>query len=173
MNRHDFLKLIGSQSGNADYIPVACLLKTGYGVAGYFNTALNDEFTDTCVLINARVVELNEGDTGSRRGAIHDFNEFLEEIVGRMSRKGAGKTDAGKTKDAGDDDEDAVRQSASRLGKAIPLTALSFDEIAVLYPVSQITTLMQRVGEEQASVPTFLDFDNRSIVLKLLRTRLW
>ena len=36
MGRDDFIKLIGADSGNAEYLPVAFLLKSAYAGLGYF-----------------------------------------------------------------------------------------------------------------------------------------
>lgn len=165
MNRQDFLKLIGAKSGQADYLPVACLLKTGYACAGFFNSALNDDFTDTCVLVNARLIELVGVKHESQRSAIHDFNEFLENVVTEVLQGAEG-------------DVDSLFSDDPRFGKSIPLSAISFGDISVVYPVGHISTLMRRVEEDHTeqksgSIPTFLDFENKSVVLKILRTKLW
>lgn len=165
MNRQDFLKLIGAKSGQADYLPVACLLKTGYACAGFFNSALNDDFTNTCVLVNARLIELAGVTHETQRSAIHDFNEFIESVVTGVLQGSEG-------------DVDSLFSDDPRFGKSMPLSALSFDDIAVVYPVGHISTLMRRVEEDQTvkhagDVPTFLDFENKSVVLKILRTKLW
>jgi hypothetical protein len=64
----------------------------------------------------------------------------------------------------------------------IPLTAIPVSEIAMLYPVAQIARLLksaQRVSQgtsgslTMSEVPTFLDFNNKSIVLKVLRAKIW
>jgi hypothetical protein len=163
MKKVDFIRLIGGNSANAEYLPVACLLANGYGCAGYFVPSINEEFTDTCVLVNARLIDLKGAGSHPRR-SIEDFNEFLEEIVRKTYQKKEGFADNV------DDDVDGY-------GRTIPLMAVGYEEITLLYPVTHISTLMRRAAEEKPpaanSLPTFLDFDNRSIVLKLLRTKLW
>lgn len=161
MNAADFRKLIGANNGNSDYIPVVCLLTTGYGCAGYFSSVLNDDLQDTCVLLNARLVELNHGE--APRNRINDFNDFIEDIVAQHYGKQTDKL-----------------PPTELYGSSIPLTAVPFGEIALLYPVAHIASLMKRTIEElhpqtnsTPSVPTFLDFDNKSIVVKVLRTKLW
>lgn len=165
MNRQDFLKLIGAKSGQADYLPVACLLKTGYACAGFFNSALNDDFSQTCVLVNARLIELAGVAHEAQRSAIHDFNEFIENVVAGVLQGSEG-------------DFDSLFSDDPRFGKSIPLSAISFEDISVVYPVGHISTLMRRVEEDQTgsqsgNIPTFLDFENKSVVLKILRTKLW
>jgi len=158
MNRADFLKLIGSQPGCTDYIPVAVLLKNGYGVAGYFNTPVNEDFAGTCVLVNARLIDLSQ--SVSERRAIHNFGDFLQEISTRLVQQD-------------DVAEEAELDSTELLGKSVPLSAISFEEIAVVYPVSRISALMRKVEEDQDRIPTFLDFENRSVIVKLLKTKIW
>jgi hypothetical protein len=158
MLRSDFLKLIGSQPGTSDYIPVAVLLRNGYGVAGYYNTPVNEEFAQTCLLVNARLIDLQHK-TDDRRG-IHDFGEFLQEISTRLVQQD-------------DASEEAELDSSGLLGKSIPLTAVPYEEIAVVYPVSRISALMRRVEEDEHRLPTFLDFENRSVIVKLLKAKIW
>ena len=63
----------------------------------------------------------------------------------------------------------------------IPLTAIPVSEIAMLYPVAHIAKLLKtakRVAQgdrsgAMAEVPTFLDFNNKSVVLKVLRAKIW
>ena len=160
MRRKDFIKLIGAHSGNADYLPVACLLTSGYACAGYYNSALNEEFEDACVLVNARLVDVRDNPKVGERAAIQDFNHFIEEIVTGIVQ-------------AGDGDPDAFLSPGDQYGRSIPLTALSYTEISVVYPVSHIGTLMRRVEEDEQKIPTFLDFERKSIVLKILKTKLW
>ncbi|WP_010581806.1 hypothetical protein [Schlesneria paludicola] len=168
MQRDEFLKLIGSKSDGTEYIPVACLLKNGYACAGYVNQSINEPFNDTCLLINARMVDLREPSRRTERGAIHDFGDFLEEFVTGMMDK---------TPHDRDPLEDASGGAHERFGKCIPLTAVSFDEIAVVYPVARIGNLLRQVTVETKAdpqqVPSFLDFEKRSVVLKVLRTKLW
>ena len=165
MLRADFLRLIGAQEGAADYIPVACLLRNGQACAGYFNSQVNDDFTATCILVNSRLVDFQGTRNAQSRTAIHDFNEFLEQVT-----VGAYTADAEEGDFFGEHDE--------RLGKSIPLTAIDYAEIAVVYPISQIRVLMRRVEQDDnvqtaSSVPSFLDFDRKSVILQVLRTRLW
>ena len=168
MQRDEFLKLIGGKSDGTEYIPVACLLKNGYACAGYVNQAVNDPFTDLCLLVNARMVDLREPSRRTERGAIHDFSEFLEEFVIGMMDK------ASQDHDVIEDAQDSLHQ---RFGKCIPLTAVAFSEIAIVYPVARIGNLLRQVNVEAKAdpqqVPSFLDFENRSVVLKALRTKLW
>lgn len=170
MNRDDFLKLIGSDSADSEYRPVAFLLRNGYACAGHYHVGLNADLHDTCVLLNAHLIELqgHQGSTG--RPSIHDFNDFLEEIV--LTTYGT--------------DNHHERQSLSSPfdGKSIPLAAIPFDEIAVMYPVSHISALMRRAEEmrhdqaqdssqpEDRSTRPFFDLD-RSEIVKLLRYKLW
>ena len=158
MLRSDFLKLIGSQPGTSDYIPVAVLLRNGYGVAGYYNTPVNEEFAQTCLLVNARLIDLQHK-TDERRG-IHDFGDFLQEISTRLVQQD-------------DASEEAELDSTGLLGKSIPLTAGPYEEIAVVYPVSRIPALMRRVEEDEHRLPTFLDLENRRVTVKLLKAKIW
>ncbi|HVV99092.1 MAG TPA: hypothetical protein VHB77_02060 [Planctomycetaceae bacterium] len=165
MQRADFLRLIGAKAGAADYIPVACLLRNGHACAGYFNSQLNDDFADTCVLVNSRLVDFQGARATQTRTAIHDFNEFLEQVT-----IGAYAADS--------EDADLFGEHDERLGKSIPLTAIDYGEIAVVYPISQIGVLMRRVEQDDnlqtaSEVPSFLDFDRKSVILQVLRTRLW
>ena len=169
MQRSEFLKLIGSKPDGADYIPVACLLRNGYACAGYVNQAVSEQFGEVCILVNARMVDLREPNRRTERGAIHDFSDFLEEFVVEMMERPP------------QEDELAAGEHhhtfESRFGKSIPLTAIAFDEMAVVYPVVRIGHLLQqaKVVEKEMSnnVPSFLDFERRSVVLKVLRARIW
>lgn len=165
MNRDDVINLIGTgETRDSDYVPVACLLSSGYGCLGYFNLAINENLQETLVLLNARLVDLRADEGASRRGQVSDFNDFLQDVVARHVRS---------EHEAFDDSEHAE--------DTIPLTAVPTKEIAILYPVAHIATLLKSVkkvkqGDGQsndAHIPTFLDFNNRSIVLKALRTKLW
>jgi hypothetical protein len=161
MNRTDFLKLIGAHGAKAEYLPVACLLRSGYGCAGYYNAQLNDGLTDVCVLANVRLVAFRDPRPGGR-GAIEDFSDFLEEVVLRSFHEAAAGAQAAEQTGVGD-----------AMGKSVPLAAVPFDEIAVIYPVAHIGTMMRTVEAEDRRVPAFFDFDNKSIILRALRTRLW
>lgn len=160
MNKLDLQKLIGAERHKTEYLPVGCLLSSGHGIAGFYNGSVNEALSDTCVLLNARLVELDRDPT-SRRG-VSDFNDFIEDIVGRYYSKSGSET------------LPETELSAS----SIPLTALPYSEIVLLYPVARIAELLERT-EHQAktagteSKPSFLDFDNKSIVMKALRTKLW
>lgn len=159
MNPKDFRRLVGEEQADTEYVPIACLLTSGYGCVGYFNGRLNDDLEDTCVLLNARLVKLAESD--KMRSVISDFNSFIEEIV------------------ANHDDEDeghSIPDHDGVLGTSIPLTAVSFSQIAIVYPISRISALLKHAEATKASdtgVPTFLDVNNKSVVLKLLRAKIW
>jgi hypothetical protein len=156
MNPSDFRRLVGVDQVDSDYLPVACLLTSGYGCVGFYNDRLNSELEDTCVLLNARLVKLSGSD--KTRAAIGDFNSFIEEIVLRDTDRSDGPR---------------IPDHDDMLGTSIPLTAVPFAQIALVYPISQIAALLKRAEKSDVGVPTFLDFDNKSVVLKLLRTKLW
>ena len=171
MNRDDFVKLIGSGTAGSDYLPVAFLLRSGYACAGYYHTGINEGLNDTCVLLNAHLIELQENH-GTARPSIHDFNDFLEEIV--MTVYGS------------DSHREDQPVPGAAYGKSIPLAAIPFGEIAVMYPVSHIGALMRRAQEMQltqseemqaaqpAGKKTHPFFDlNRSEIVKLLYYKLW
>ncbi len=168
MNRADFLKLIGANDGAADYVPLACLLRSGYGIAGHYNAMLNRDLQESVVLVNARLVDLHSPRRAATGPSISDFSEFIEEIVLRHYM--------GEQTPTRDDE----------YGRSIPLAAIGIEEIAVAYPVAHIGKMMQAMNEPAAAtngngdhatdssqVPSFLDFQNRSVVLKVLRTKLW
>lgn len=161
MNRGDFQKLIGAESKEADYLPVACLLKDGHACAGYYNSNLNRDLTDSVVLLNARLVEMHDG--GQRphgKAALDDFNEFLLEIVQRYYAN---------------PEDNPLEARADEYGYSIPLAAVPLDQVAVLYPVAHISTMLrlaQEQGQPGSRVPTFFDMD-KSLVLRVLRTKLW
>jgi hypothetical protein len=90
------------------------------------------------------------------RPVINDFNEFLEEIVVDFV--------------SGDGTSTEPREGLH--GKSIPLMAIPYDEISVVYPVAHISALMRRAEQEERKRPTFLDL-NRSEIIQLLRTRQW
>ena len=165
MNRDDVLSLIApSHQSAAEYVPVAMLLKSGYGCVGYYNQSINDKMMDSVVLLNARLVDLRAEDHHSRHGRVADFNDFLQDVV------------AGHVRD--DSHNDAGKPNPSE--GTIPLTAIPLPEIAILYPVAQIATLLKSAhkatqGDRGVAqeIPSFLDFNNKSIVMKALRTKLW
>ena len=84
--------------------------------------------------------------------AVTDFNDFLQDVVANHVR-----------------DESPEDEGESDLPEGtIPLTAVPLREIAILYPVAQIATLLKSArkvtgGDKGATqeVPTFLDFNNR------------
>lgn len=171
MNREDLIRMIGPVQGQTtEYVPVACLLSSGYACVGYYNSLLNEGLIDTVVLLNTRLVDLRHDDGQSRRGRVADFNDFLEDIVTKHY--------AARESDAGDE--------AAQEEGTIPLTAIPLNEISLLYPVAHIAKLLKRLrkvaheesrhpgnSHEDDSIPTFFDFNNKSIVLKALRTKLW
>ena len=158
MKKQDLLKLIGETNG-AEYAPIAGMLHSGYGFVGFFNSTLNEGMEETFVLLNARLVDLRQaGDERSHSPRIADFNEFIEEIV--QQRYPSGDEPQLPHKDV--------------YGKSIPLAAVPLDEITVIYPVGHITKMLKSLQKKESSkLPDFLDFDQKSIVLKVLRARLW
>ncbi|MBC7966126.1 MAG: hypothetical protein H7Z17_09400 [Fuerstia sp.] len=163
----DVHRLIGgSDSPDSDYMPIACLLNSGYGCVGYFNSSVNESLSDTIVLLNMRLVDLRMEEGHSRRGRVADFNDFLQDVVAQHVK---------------DDEDDADGEVSEPLDGTIPLTAIPVGEIAMLYPVAHIAELLKsakrvtRNGSSDTSseVPTFLDFNNKSIVLKVLRAKIW
>jgi hypothetical protein len=157
MDRDDFAKLVGVGSDGEEYVPVAFLLDNGYACAGHYHTAVNEGVTTTCVLLNARLIDLKGADGGGNRPSIQDFNEFLEEIVMGLCKP---------------DGKDESTPRADAYGKSIPLMAIPFEQIAVVYPVAHIGALMRRAEKKQSRMPSFLDL-SKSELLNLLRTRLW
>lgn len=161
MQRVDLLKLVGAD-GSAEYTPVAFLLRNGYACAGNFNAALNEDMSDTCVLLNCRMVELSHDRPGAR--AISDFNEFLEDVV----TSGLADSDS-------NDDELEIHQA--RFGRPVPIVAVPLTEVAVVYPIAHIETLVKRASEKrestvEASKSSLLDFE-KSEILAVLTTKLW
>jgi hypothetical protein len=156
MHKSDFTRIIGA-SADTDYAPVAGMLQNGYGFVGYFNTQVNVGLEETLVVINVRLADLRDkaGTPGTPR--IADFNEFVEQIVVRSY-------DQSKAPMSGIQDV---------YGKSIPLVALNYDQIAVVYPISQIHKLMTVAAGEKKGPQSFLDFENKSVILKALRTKLW
>jgi hypothetical protein len=90
----DVLRLIGggSDSPNSDYMPIACLLNSGYGCVGYFNSSVNESLSDTIVLLNMRLVDLRVEEGHSRRGRVADFNDFLQSWHNTFRRNQATKS---------------------------------------------------------------------------------
>src|SRR5262245_54827699 len=100
------------------------------------------------------------GERAGGRAAISDFSEVLEEIALQSS---------------GSEESSAARRTLAEselCGKRIPLTAIPFDQIAVIYPVAHIGALLQRAERKDHAMPRFLDFD-QSELIRLLRTKLW
>lgn len=207
MNKKEFLRLAGADQQAAEYMPIALLLRSGYGCAGYFNSAMNVGLDESIVLMNARLIDLSETTDGTPR--ITDFNDFLEEIVSQYFKAG----------------ESASERLSDTYGRSIPLAAIPLGEISVLYPIAQIGRAMHFIKstkEQPASkaydvsevevgpnlvavnsgtkpkvakpksapvkagvvagkttedhdekMPTFLDFENKSIVVAILRTKIW
>ena len=156
MKKEDFLRIVGAGNG-VEYAPVAGMLRNGYGFAGYFNSQLNQGMEETFVLLNARLVNIRR-DTESRTPPrLSDFGEFVEEIVMENYQSS---------------DEPKLPRS-DVYGKSIPLAAIPLNELSVVYPVGHIGRMMQTIEKEQNTIPSFLDFDNKSLLLKLLRTKLW
>lgn len=154
MNLQDFRKLIGAGEEDADYIPFALMLRSGYACAGHYNEQLNEDMQDTIVIVNAQLIEL-KGNTAKNRPSISDFSEFLEEFV----------------LNASDEDEEHSLPTRDEFGKQIPLTAIPMDEVAAVYPVSRIGTLLKR-AEKARKVPAMFDLE-KSELLAILKTKLW
>ena len=155
MNLQDFRTLIGASEDDAEYIPFAVMLRSGYACAGHYNEQLNEGMQDTIVVVNAQLIEL-KGATSKNRPSISDFSEFLEEFVLNVSE--------------GDDNEHTL-PTRDEFGKQIPLTAIPMDEIAAVYPVSRIGTLLKR-AEKQRKVPAMFDLE-KSEILSILKVKLW
>lgn len=150
MTRNDFVRVVGGQGPKADYVPVVLLLKSGYACAGHFNEALNQGFSELVVLINAQLIELQSSQSRSKP-AVRDFSEFLSELIAN-----------------------GFESASSDFGRPTPIAAIPVAEVAVVYPVAQIETLVRRaehLGEGRGG-NSFLDL-GRSEVLSLLRTKLW
>jgi hypothetical protein len=174
-------RLIGAKSGKAEYLPVAFLLKTGYASFGHYNSALNEGLNDLCVLLNVRLIDLSQS-TQKAKTPIRDFTDFLEDVVTRAARKEEEQEDSDDLPDK------------SKFGRAMPIAAIVVDEIAIVYPVAQIGTLVRRSREKaqtppaspsassrakvQAPAPaasstsSLLDID-KSEILGVLRMKLW
>lgn len=157
MNREDLKKLVGAEASNTEYLPVAFLLSNGYACAGYYHNSVNQDLASTCVLLNANLIELSGENQSTGRPSIGDFKEFLEEIVVNYCEpNGDGQSLA----------------HGDIYGKSIPLTAIPFDQITVVYPIAHIGALMQRSLRQEQRLPTFLDL-NKSEIIALLNTKLW
>jgi hypothetical protein len=159
MEREEFVRLIGAGQNQADYLPVALLLRDGYAAVGHYNSLLNEKSERAFVLLNVRFVTLRESNSGVAT-QIADFNDFVETIVTDFTRNAEPGADAAA--------------GGELPGKAMPLAAVMLEQVMVVYPVAHIGELMKRASQSRGSrVPTFLDFNNKSEILKLLRTRLW
>ena len=156
MKKADFLRIVGASEG-AEYVPVAGLLQNGYSFVGYFNSRVSEDVADTLVLINARLMDLREKPARRSRPRISDFNEFVEEIVVQSYESG----------------QEPQCTRSDIYGKSIPLIAIPFEQVAVVYPIVQIGKMMAQLHHEQQRAPSFFDFENKSLVLKILRTTLW
>jgi len=157
MHPDDFLKIVGAAVGTG-HATVAGMLARGYGFAGYYSRRLNEGLEDTGVLVNARLVDLRGSQETSSIPHVSDFAEFVEEIVRQNYPTGKGKR--------------TIKTDV--YGKTIPLAAIDFSEMVVVYPVAQIGKMMARLRPTPKSkLPSFLDFDNKSVLLKLLRAKIW
>ena len=156
MTKTDFLRLVGGGDG-VEYAPVAGMLRNGYGFAGYFNSQLNEGMEDTFVLLNARLADIRHNVDARSHPRLSDFGEFVEEIV-RENYESA--------------DEPKLPRS-DVYGKSIPLAAIPLNELSVVYPVSRISKMLKSIEPDKKTVPNFLDFDNKSLVLKVLRAKIW
>jgi hypothetical protein len=155
MERKDFVRLIGTEAADGDYAPIAFLLKSSYAGLGYYNASVNEGFTEVCVLLNARLLNLNQA-FGHDSPPIRSFTELIEEIALSEVRS-----------------EEKSKPRAPEFGDPVPIVAVPLSEFAVIYPVSQIRTLLARAKKERGSgIPTFFDF-SKSEILSLLRMRLW
>ncbi len=153
MNLDDFRKLIGANEEDTDYIPFAIMLRSGYACAGHYNDLLNEGMKDTIIIVNAQMIDLKA--SSKSKPTISDFSEFLEEFALNES----------------EDDASETLPTRDEFGKQIPLTAIPADEIAAVYPVSRIRTLLNR-AQSQRKVPVMFDLE-KSEILSILKTRLW
>jgi len=157
VNAEDLRKIIGASHQPVEYAPVAMLLKTGYACFGHYNGNVNEDLGQTLVVLNAQLMDL-KAEAHRSRPAAEDFREFLLEIVG-----------------AYDSEQQEDLPTRDFLGKPIPLIAIPLEEIAIVYPVAQIVTMLQRVSpekREERPTPALFDFD-RSEILTVLRMKLW
>jgi|GEM_PF-1067635 len=149
MNRRDFLKVIGADQQSAEYLPVACLLRSGYGCVGYFNSALNTALDEVCTLLNVRVMGFGANGNGREHAVVKDFNEFLEDVVMEFYKAGG------------------VGESSipDVYGKSIPLSCIRYDEIAILYPVAQIGRMMQMFAKVKPGSEEMVDAQRQAAQL--------
>lgn len=153
MNSNDFLLVMG-RSKEQKYLPVAGLLEMNYGFFGYFNPDINDEMVESVILLNTTLFKFDQ-DNGGESSTYHirDFNDFLEEFV--LEQK-----------------TEVTTRMQEEYGKSMPACLIPLKKIVALYPMSKIRDIVKAV-EEETPHPTFLDFNNRSVVLKVLRKKIW
>ena len=133
MHRKDFMRLSGADQGTVEYLPIALLLSTGYGCAGYYNTSMNHALEDLIVLLNCRLIDLRNRDgTGP---VITDFNEFLVKVVFEHYKS--------------INDSASVPDHTTNNRGTIPLAAISLSDVAVFYPVEQISRLMRLIQKNR------------------------
>jgi hypothetical protein len=154
MQRDELARLIGAQDGAAEYVPVSFLLKSGLACFGHYNAAVNEGLSDLCVLLNVQLLDLSQQKS---RAGVRDFCDFLEEVVARESENGDAEPDV---------------PAKAEFGRPIPIAAVSCREIAVVYPVARIGTLVRRAKEQGRPTPALLDF-SRSEILSLMRMKVW
>ena len=87
MIKEDFLKVVAP--GGAEYAPVAGMLRSGYGFAGYFNSKLNEEVAHTFILVNARdgvSIKVGPGETNAtyRAASTGEFLTWLQELPAKL-----------------------------------------------------------------------------------------
>lgn len=132
MQRKDFMRLSGADQGSVEYLPIALLLRTGYGCAGYYNTSMNHALEDLIVLLNCRLIDLRNRDGSGP--VITDFNDFLQKVVFEHYKVGEGTVPEGH---------------AAHATNTIPLAAISLSDVAVFYPVEQISRLMRLIQKNR------------------------
>ena len=157
MNRDDFVKLVGVASGDDQYVPVAFLLSNGYACAGFYHATINKGLAGACVLLNARLIDLRAKSKASGQPHISEFNDFLEEITVNFCEP------SGK---------DGSSPRTDTYGKTIPLMAVPFEQVAIVYPIAHIGELMRRAEQKKIRPHRFLDL-NKCEIINLLRTKLW
>ena len=142
----DILSLIGrSSSPETDHTPIACLLSSGYGCVGYFNSFVNESLSYTIVLLNMRLADLRVEEGHSRRGSVADIDDFLQDVVAQHV-------------EADEDGEIAMLYPVAHIA-------------ALLKSATRVTPNVS--SETCSEVPAFPDFRNKSIVLRVLRTQIW